>query len=44
MAFQYPQKPWTDGQEILEVVGGRELVIAKYDKNKKYITIKNVEK
>ena len=33
-AFNYPAKPWTDGQEIKSTVGGKELVIAKYDSSK----------
>jgi hypothetical protein len=34
MAFQYPAKPWVDGQEIKMTVGGRETVVAKYDASK----------
>ena len=34
MAFTYPTKPWTDGQEIKMMVGGREVVVAKYDASK----------
>ena len=34
MAFNYPAKPWKDGQEIKSTVGGKELVIAKYDSSK----------
>ena len=34
MAFNYPAKPWKDGQEIKATVGGKELVIAKYDSSK----------
>ena len=34
MAFNYPAKPWKDGQEIKITLGGREVVIAKYDASK----------
>ena len=34
MAFNYPAQPWKDGQEIKATVGGKELVIAKYDSSK----------
>ena len=34
MAFQYPAKPWVDGQEIKMTVGVREVVVAKYDASK----------
>ena len=34
MAFNYPAKPWTDGQEIKATILGEELVIAKYDASK----------
>ena len=30
MAFTYPTKPWKDGQEIKAMIGGKEVVIAKY--------------
>ena len=34
MAFQYPAKPWVDGQEIKINFQGKEVVIAKYDASK----------
>ena len=35
MSFQYPAKPWVDGQEIKINFQGKEVVIAKYDASKK---------
>ena len=34
MAFQYPAKPWVDGQEVKMRIGGRDVVVAKYDASK----------
>jgi hypothetical protein len=34
MSFQYPAKPWVDGQEIKIDFHGKEVVIAKYDASK----------
>ena len=34
MAFQYPPKPWVDGQEIKMRIGHKEVVVAKYDASK----------
>ena len=34
MAFQYPDKPWVDGQEIKINFHGKEVVAAKYDASK----------
>ena len=34
MSFQYPAKPWVDGQEIKINFQGKEVVIAKYDASK----------
>ena len=34
MSFQYPVKPWVDGQEIKIDFHGKEVVIAKYDASK----------
>ena len=34
MAYNYPNKPWKDGQEIKVTIGGKEVVIAKYDASK----------
>ena len=34
MAFNYPPSPWKDGQEIKANVGGKEVVVAKYDASK----------
>ena len=32
--FIYPAKPWQDGQTITKMIGGREVVVAKYDASK----------
>ena len=34
MAFPYPDRPWTDGQTVKKEIGGREVVVAKYDASK----------
>ena len=34
MAFQYPDRPWVDGQEIKINFHGKEVVAAKYDASK----------
>ena len=34
MTFPYPNRPWQDGQEIKANIGGREVVVAKYDASK----------
>jgi hypothetical protein len=34
MSFQYPAKPWVDGQEIKINFQGKEVVVAKYDASK----------
>ena len=34
MAFNYPAKPWFNGQEVKTTIGNKEVVVARYDASK----------